>query len=91
MEFNPNLLMSVVEVTNQHEEDAVGLEVLRNEVFAESMFHESLRNAFNSDLRGLQGAGLVTLTRNGVALTQEGFDEAWKLTEKTHKTEEINE
>ena len=77
MNFNCNLLMTVVTVTNQLEEDAIEVEVQRDDVFRESLFHPSLRNAFNSDLRRLRDLEFVTLTRKTVSLTQKGFDEAW--------------
>ena len=72
-----DLLFTIVQVTNSQEEDAINLEVLRSDVFSESMFIPQLKNVFNSILRDLRDKGFITLTKTHIALTQEGFNEVW--------------
>ena len=74
---NDDLLFNITIVTNRVVEDAIGLGVPREDVWLESRLHHCLRDDFNARLRGLRDAGLVTLTRTTVALTQDGFDRAW--------------
>ena len=78
---NQDILQNIITVTNRlaDEIDEINFPVPRNEVFKEWPWNSEpqLRSMFNSRLRYLHRLGLITLTRETIALTQKGFEQGW--------------